>query len=242
MITGEIKSKVDRLWATFWNNGISNPLSIIEQISYLLFIKRLDDLDSVKKNFGRLIFSGEQQHYRWSYLKDISNSEELLKIVRNEVFTFIKNLGKSVGKNKENAYTLHMKDAVFLITNPNLLSSVVNQIDDIPMENRDISGDLYEYMLSKLNTAGTNGQFRTPRHIIQMIVELMSPGRADIICDPACGTGGFLAAAAEYLRDDFNCEYFKNDIFHGFDFDSTMLRISSMNLMLHGIKNPQIQA
>ena len=242
MITGEIKSKVDRLWATFWNNGISNPLSMIEQISYLLFIKRLDDLELVEKSVSKPIFSGEQQHYRWSYLKNLSDSGEMLQIVRDEIFPFIKNLGQSIGKNGENAYTLHMKDAVFLITNPNLLSSVVNQIDDIPMENRDISGDLYEYMLSKLNSAGTNGQFRTPRHIIQMIVELMSPGTKDIICDPACGTGGFLVAAAEYLDDSFNCEYFKNNIFQGFDFDSTMLRISSMNLMLHGIENPQIQA
>jgi len=242
MITGEIKSKVDRLWATFWNNGISNPLSMIEQISYLLFIKRLDDLELVEKSVSKPIFSREQQHYRWSYLKNLSDSGEMLQIVRDEIFPFIKNLGQSIGKNRENAYTLHMKDAVFLITNPSLLVNVVNQIDAIPMENRDISGDLYEYMLSKLNSAGTNGQFRTPRHIIQMIVELMSPGATDIICDPACGTGGFLVAAAEYLCDSFNCEYFKNNRFHGFDFDSTMLRISSMNLMLHGIENPQIQA
>ncbi|MEM7713201.1 MAG: class I SAM-dependent DNA methyltransferase [Cyanobacteria bacterium P01_A01_bin.68] len=242
MITGEIKSKVDRLWATFWNNGISNPLSMIEQISYLLFIKRLDDLELLDKSVSKPIFSREQQHYRWSYLKNISDSGEMLQIVRDEVFPFIKNLGQSIGKNRENAYTLHMKDAVFLITNPSLLVNVVNQIDAIPMENRDISGDLYEYMLSKLNSAGTNGQFRTPRHIIQMIVELMSPGRADIICDPACGTGGFLVAAVEYLRDSCNCESFKSNRFHGFDFDSTMLRISSMNLMLHGIENPQIQA
>ncbi|BAY82141.1 type I restriction enzyme M protein [Calothrix parasitica NIES-267] len=238
MITGEIKYKIDRLWTTFWNNGISNPLSMIEQISYLLFIKRLDDLELVEKSGVKPIFSLEQQHYRWSYFKNLSNSEEMLQIVRDEVFPFIKNLGK----NEENDYTLHMKDAVFLITNPNLLTNVVNQIDAIPMENRDISGDLYEYMLSKLNSAGTNGQFRTPRHIIQMIVELMSPGTKDIICDPACGTGGFLVAAVEYLRDSFNCEYFKSNTFQGFDFDSTMLRISSMNLMLHGIENPQIQA
>lgn len=231
MITGEIKSKVDRLWTTFWNNGISNPLSIIEQISYLLFIKRLDDLGLQK-----------QQHYRWSYLKNLSDSEEMLQIVRDEVFPFIKNLGQDIWKNGENAYTRHMKDAVFLITNPSLLANVVNQIDAIPTEDRDISGDLYEYMLSKLNSAGTNGQFRTPRHIIQMIVELMSPGTEDIICDPACGTGGFLVAAAEYLRDSFNYEHFKSNIFYGFDFDSTMLRISSMNLILHGIKDPQIQA
>ncbi|MEO0841797.1 MAG: N-6 DNA methylase [Cyanobacteria bacterium J06643_5] len=244
MITGEIKSKVDRLWTTFWNNGISNPLSIIEQISYLLFIKQLDNLKLVEKSVGT-IFSREQQHYRWSYLKNISDSEKMLKIVRDEVFPFIKNLDQDIGENKENAYTYHMKDAVFLITNPNLLVNVVNQIDAIPVEDRDISGDLYEYMLSKLNNAGTNGQFRTPRHIIQMIVELMSPGATDIICDPACGTGGFLVSAVEYLRDLKNEPVnFKNfsSKFHGFDFDSTMLRISSMNLMLHGIEDPQIKA
>ncbi|MDY6899216.1 MAG: class I SAM-dependent DNA methyltransferase [Cyanobacteriota bacterium] len=241
MITGEIKAKVDRLWTTFWNNGISNSLRIIEQISYLLFIKQLDDLELVEKSVGT-IFSREQQHYRWSYFKNLSDSEEMLQIVRDEIFPFIKNLGQNIGKNGENAYTRHMKDAVFLITNPTLLANVVNQIDAIPMKDRDISGDLYEYMLSKLNSAGTNGQFRTPRHIIQMIVELMSPGRKDIICDPACGTGGFLVAAAEYLRDSLDCEHFENSMFHGFDFDSTMLRISSMNLMLHGIEDPQIQA
>ncbi|MCJ8278762.1 MAG: type I restriction-modification system subunit M [Rivularia sp. ALOHA_DT_140] len=233
MITGEMKKKVDRLWTTFWNNGISNPLSIIEQISYLLFIKQLDDLDFIK----------EEQRYRWSFFCNLSDSEEILRIVRDEVFPFIKNLGGSIG---DNAYTRHMKDAVLLIQNPALLANVLGQINAIPMEDRDISGDLYEYMLSKLNTAGTNGQFRTPRHIIKMIVELMAPGDEDIICDPACGTGGFLVAAAEYLRDlkakDENHEGFDSKIFHGFDFDSTMLRISSMNLMLHGIENPQIEA
>ena len=148
----------------------------------------------------------------------------------------------NIGKNGKKAYTRHMQDAVFLITNPTLLTNVVGQIDAIPMEDRDISGDLYEYMLSKLSTAGTNGQFRTPRHIMQMIVELMSLGGEDIICDPACGTGGFLVAAAEYLRNSLNCEHFEGNIFHGFDFDSTMLRISSMNMMLHGIEDPQIEA
>jgi len=243
MITGEMRSKVDRLWTTFWNNGISNPLSMIEQISYLLFIKRLDDLELLKekKSFSKSIFLQEQQHYRWSYFKNLSDSEEMLRIVRDEVFPFIKNLGRN-GKNGENAYTLHMQDAVFLISSPALLANVVGQIDGIPMEDRDMSGDLYEYMLSKLNAAGTNGQFRTPRHIIKMIVELMSPEAKDIICDPACGTGGFLVAAAEYLRDSLNCEHFESNMFHGFDFDSTMLRISSMNLMLHGIEDPQIRA
>ncbi len=235
MITGKMKSKVDRLLTTFWNNGISNPLCAAEQISYLLFIKRLDDLE-LAKSLEKPIFSPQQQRCRWYFFKNLANSEEMLQIVRDEAFPLIKNLGTNV----KGAYTRHMKDAVFLISSAALLANVVRQIDDMPTEDRDISGDLYEYMLSKLNSAGTNGQFRTPRHIIKMIVELMSPGVTDIICDPACGTGGFLAAAAEYLGNLRDLSL--NSQFHGFDFDATMLRISSMNLMLHGIENPQIEA
>jgi type I restriction enzyme M protein len=259
MITGEMKSKVDRLWTTFWNNGISNPLSVIEQISYLLFIKRLDDLELAKEKkaqrLGRAvkdpIFSEDKQRCRWSYFKNLTDSEEMLRIVRDEAFPFIKTLGGEAG---DNAYTHHMKDAVFLIASSALLAGVVGQIEQIPMEDRDTKGDLYEYMLSKLTTAGTNGQFRTPRHIIKMIVELMAPGEREIICDPACGTGGFLVAAAEYVRElkdsegnlilnaPGNREHFNSEMFHGFDFDATMLRIGSMNLMLHGIENPKIEA
>jgi type I restriction enzyme M protein len=259
MITGELRSKVDRLWTTFWNNGISNPLSVIEQISYLLFIKRLDDLELAKERKAQRlnrpvqdpIFSAEQQHCRWSHFKNLTDAEEMLRLVRDEAFPFIKNLG---GQLAENAYTRHMKDAMFLIANPALLSNVVGQIDQIPMEDRDTKGDLYEYMLSKLSTAGTNGQFRTPRHIIKMMVELMAPGPREIICDPACGTAGFLVAAAEYVREQKdsagnlilngpgNREHFDSEMFHGFDFDATMLRIGSMNLMLHGIEDPKIEA
>jgi type I restriction enzyme M protein len=206
MITGELKSKVDRLWTTFWNNGISNPLSVIEQISYLLFIKRLDDLELAKERKAQRlggaikdpVYSPDQQCCRWSYFKNLTDSEEMLRIVRDEAFPFIKHLGGTAG---ESAYSRHMKDAVFLVANPALLGNVVTQIDQIPMEDRDTKGDLYEYMLSKLTTAGTNGQFRTPRHIIKMMVELMAPGPREIICDPACGTGGFLVAAAEYVRE-----------------------------------------
>lgn len=258
-ITGEIKSKVDKLWTTFWNNGISNPLSVIEQISYLLFIKRLDDLELLKEKKAQKFktpvkdstFSAEQQKSRWSHFKNLSDADEMLRIVRDEAFPFIKNLG---GTAVETAYARHMKDAVFLIASPALLTNVVSQIEQIPMKDRDTKGDLYEYMLSKLTTAGTNGQFRTPRHIIKMMVDLMNPGAREIICDPACGTGGFLVAAAEYmqnLRDSEgslilnapgNREHFNSEMFHGFDFDGTMLRIGSMNLMLHGIENPDIQA
>jgi type I restriction enzyme M protein len=258
MITGELKSKVDRLWTTFWNNGISNPLSVIEQISYLLFIKRLDDLELVKEKkaqrLGRPVENpifGEKKHARWSYFKNITDAEEMLRVVRDEAFPFIKNLG---GEAVKSAYARHMKDAMFLIANPGLLTNVVSQIDSIPMEDRDTKGDLYEYMLSKLTTAGTNGQFRTPRHIIRMMVELMAPGPREIICDPACGTAGFLVSVAEYLQElkdsdgnlilnaPGNREHFNKEMFHGFDFDATMLRIGSMNLMLHGIEDPKIEA
>ena len=258
MITGELKSKVDKLWTTFWNNGISNPLSVIEQISYLLFIKRLDDLELAKeKGALRLrrqvkdpMFSAEQQHLRWSQFKN-QDAETMLAIVRDEAFPFIKTMGKAI---EGSTYTKHMKDAVFLIASPALLAAVIDQIEQIPMEDRDTQGDLYEYMLSKLSTAGTNGQFRTPRHIIKMMVELMAPGARDVICDPACGTAGFLVAAAEYVRglktedggDVLNApgnrEHFNHEMFHGFDFDATMLRIGSMNLMLHGIEQPIIEA
>ncbi|NJR15005.1 MAG: SAM-dependent DNA methyltransferase [Calothrix sp. CSU_2_0] len=278
MITGELKSKVDRLWTSFWNNGISNPLSVIEQISYLLFIKRLDDLElakekkaqRLKKPVEKPLFSPDEQICRWSYFKNLDDAEEMLRIVRDKAFPFIKNLGSKNGdktngektnddktstdKAVNTAYARHMKDAVFLIGSPSLLANVVAQIDDIPMEDRDTKGDLYEYMLSKLTTAGTNGQFRTPRHIIKMIVDLMAPNPRDIICDPACGTGGFLVAASEYLRElqdsggnlvlnaPGNWEHFNRDMFHGFDFDATMLRIGSMNLMQHGIEDPKIEA
>lgn len=195
MITGEMKSKVDRLWSTFWSNGISNPLSVIEQISYLLFIKRLDDLELAKERkatrLGRLvmdpIFGPEQQRCRWSHFRNLTDAEEMLRIVRDEAFPFIKRMG---GGEDASAYARHMRDAVFMIVSPALLANVVGQIDQIPMEDRDTKGDLYEYMLSKLETAGQNGQFRTPRHIIKMMVQMMAPGPREIVCDPACGTGG----------------------------------------------------
>jgi len=259
MITGDLKSKVDKLWTTFWNNGISNPLSVIEQISYLLFIKRLDDLELAKEKKAQRLnravqnptFGAGQQRIRWSHFKNLDDSEEMLRIVRDEAFPFIKDMGNF---STESAYARHMKDATFMIASPALLASVVQQIEQIPMEDRDTKGDLYEYMLSKLSTAGTNGQFRTPRHIIKMMVELLAPGPREMICDPACGTGGFLVAAAEYLRElqdsegqtvlnaPGNREHFNSEMFHGFDFDATMLRIGSMNLMLHGIEDPKIEA
>lgn len=257
MITGELKSKVDKLWDTFWSNGISNPLSVIEQISYLLFIKQLDEKELVnekralrlKEEVKAIIFGEHQQNCRWSHFKELP-PEDMLKAVRDGAFPFIKELGGSDGSR---AYAKHMKDAVFLISSAAFLANVVAQIDKLPTSSADTKGDLYEYMLSKLTTAGQNGQFRTPRHIIKMMVELMEPGPRDVICDPACGTAGFLVAVAEYLEklEDSNGfvlnapgnrEHFNRQMFHGFDFDGTMLRIGSMNLMQHGLEDPKIEA
>lgn len=252
MLTGENKGKIDKVWNTFWSGGISDPLRVIEQISFLLFIKRLDDIHTAReKQANRLgkpikepIFGPGQENLRWSRFREFE-AEEMFRTVSMEVFPFIKNLHGG----EDTAYSRHMKDAIFMIPTPSLLERVVEQISDVPMEDRDTKGDLYEYMLSKLTTAGTNGQFRTPRHIIRMMVELMQPRPDDIICDPACGTAGFLVAAGEYLRerhaDLFHNEaqkrHFNTKLFNGFDFDSTMLRIASMNMMLHGVENPAIE-
>jgi type I restriction enzyme M protein len=234
LITGEIKNQVDGIWTTFWTNGISNPMSVIEQISYLLFIKRLDDLELAKERKAQRLggpvegprFGPHQQHLRWSRFKNLGDGAEMLKLVRDEVFPFIKTLG---GDGAATSYARHMKDAVFLITSPALLTSVVDQMEKLPLEDRDTKGDLYEYMLSKLTTAGQNGQFRTPRHIIRMMVEMVSPTITDVVCDPACGTAGFLVSAAEYLREltdeagnlVLNArgarEHFNKGMFHGFD-------------------------
>ena len=251
-ITGELKSKIDGIWTTFWNNGIANPITVIEQLSYLLFIKRLDDIHTAReKRANRLqhpieapIFGSEQQGLRWSHFKNEADATKVLTLIREEVFPFIKTLG--VGE--ESSYTQHMKDAVFLITNAGMLKSVIEQLDAIPMKKRDTKGDIYEYMLSKIASAGQNGQFRTPRHIIAMMVRLVGPKPTDTICDPACGTAGFLVEAGEYLRlahpelfhDKEQKAHFNNAMFYGFDFDATMLRIGSMNMMLHGIEDPDI--
>lgn len=206
MITGEIRSKVDRLWDRFWSGGIANPLTVVEQISYLLFIKRLDDIHTAReKKANRLggaienpIFTPEQTHFRWSVFKDF-DAEKMHSTIMSEVFPFIKELGNG----NSSSFTRYMKDAVFMIPTPALLVDVVEKISDIPMEDRDTKGDLYEYMLNKLSQAGTNGQFRTPKHIIKMMVELTNPNPADIICDPACGTAGFWVTASEYLRANY---------------------------------------
>lgn len=252
MITGEIKNQVDQVWNAFWSGGVSNPLSVIEQITYLLFAKRLDDIHTAKEAQANMlgetieepIFEPDQDHLRWSRFKDYE-PERKFEVFKDEVFVFIKSLNGRAGS----SYTKFMKDAVFIIPNPALLDKVVNLLDAIPMEDRDTKGDLYEYMLSKIATAGQNGQFRTPRHIIKMMVELTAPTPKDIICDPACGTCGFLVSAAEYLEDhhkdilmdDELKEHFHHHMFHGSDFDSSMLRIGAMNMTLHGIDNPLIE-
>jgi type I restriction enzyme M protein len=254
MLTGEIRNQVDRIWDAFWTGGISNPLEVIEQFTYLLFIKRLDDLHTVAENkANRLqkpienpVFNSKQQKLRWSHFKNSAPSE-MYKTIAEDVFPFIKNLG---GQDKS-TFTIHMKDARFTLPpeKAGLLAKVVDMIDRVPMEDRDTKGDLYEYMLSKLSTAGTNGQFRTPKHIRDMMVALMKPSPKDVICDPASGTCGFLVSAVEYLyahhKDLFTDaklrDHFNHHMFHGFDFDSTMLRIGSMNMLLHSVENPDIR-
>lgn len=252
MITGEIKSQIDRVWDTFWSGGISNSLEVIEQLTYLLFIKRLDELHTLEEakanRLGRpienAIFSPDQDHLRWSRFKNF-DPKTLYNTIADEVFPFIKAMG-----GEGSTFALHMKEARFTLPpeKAGLLARVVDMIDKIPMEDRDTKGDVYEYMLSKLSEAGQNGQFRTPRHIIKMMVALTKPNPQDTIVDPACGTAGFLVAASEYLREH-HPEVFTNpalrarfngEMFHGFDFDSVMLRIGAMNMMLHGVENPEI--
>jgi type I restriction enzyme M protein len=258
VITGAIRSQIDRIWDAFWSGGISNPLEVIEQITYLLFLRRLDELQTLEENKSsrlkkpverRAFPSGKDprgrpyEDLRWSRFKHFS-AAEMYTVVSEHVFPFLRTLGGD-----ESTYAHHMKDARFTIPTPALLAKVVDMIDQVPMEDRDTKGDLYEYMLGKIATAGQNGQFRTPRHIIRLMVELTAPTPRDVICDPACGTAGFLVAAGEYLRDHHPemlrenrlREHFHHRMFHGFDFDNTMLRIGSMNMLLHGVENPDIR-
>jgi len=256
VITGELKSKIDRVWDAFWSGGISNPLEVIEQITYLLFIRRLDDLQTLAERKARTIgtnvienplFLPGQENLRWSRFKNTA-PEVMYNTVATQVFGYLRGLGDQLGGDGS-TYSEHMRDARFTIPTPALLSKVVDMVDGIPMADRDTNGDLYEYLLSKIASAGVNGQFRTPRHIIKLMVEMMAPKPDDEICDPACGTAGFLVAASEYVRethaeallDATQRQHFHRSMFHGFDFDSTMLRIGSMNLLLHGIESPDIR-
>ncbi len=251
VITGDLKSKIDRIWDAFWSGGISNPLEVIEQITYLLFIRRLDDLQTLQENRARRLkepvtdptFLPGHEHLRWSRFKN-TDPAVMFKVVGGEVFPLLRQLG-----GEGSTYSDHMRDARFTIPTPALLSKVVDMLDDVPMDRRDTSGDLYEYMLSKIASAGQNGQFRTPRHIIELMVAMTAPKPDDEICDPACGTAGFLVTASEYLRDHHPSvmtdaaqkQDFNHSMFHGYDFDNTMLRIGSMNMLLHGIEAPDIR-
>ena len=270
MITGELKNRIDSLWDDFAAGGIVNPLTVIEQITYLMFIHDLDEADNKGSMEAMMlgishesIFKDEVEvegrtvdgkQLKWSVFQDFP-AEKMFDVVKNEVFPFIINLHSD----RESAYSKYMSDAIFMIPTPLLLSKVVEKLSDLfrmmketKLDKEDVRGDVYEYLLSKLNTAGRNGQFRTPRHIIKMMVELMQPKSDEIICDPACGTSGFLIAASEYLMEDEerkrevlfdkeNKEHYLNHMFHGYDMDRTMLRIGAMNMMAHGIDNPCIE-
>lgn len=253
MLTGELRSNVDKIWETFWTGGITNPLEVIEQFTYLLFIKGLDEIETIKESEAEIlgidfdrIFPEDKQYLRWSKFSNEGDAEKMYEIVQTEVFPFIKNLHG----NKESAYSKYMGDAIFKIPTPLMLSKIVDGVNNIKFDKeKDTKGDLYEHLLSKVATAGTNGQFRTPRHIIDMIVNLMKPTPEDVIVDPAAGSAGFLVSSQEYLRKNHNDlflvqdlkEHFNNSMFYGFDMDRTMLRIGAMNMMLHGVDNPNIE-
>jgi type I restriction enzyme M protein len=251
VITGELKQKVDSVWQAFWSGGISNPLGVIEQITYLIFLRRLDDLQTAKENRANRthqpienpIYADDKQQLRWSRFKNMP-PENMLALVRDEVFPWLREVG-----GEGSTYSTQMEGAQFTIPTANLLTKVVDLIDEIPIGEQDTKGDIYEYMLGKIATAGQNGQFRTPRHIIRLMVGIMAPGPGDEICDPACGTAGFLMEAAQYvsrthqeaLLDLTQRKHFNHSMFHGFDFDGTMLRIASMNMLLHEVEQPDIR-
>ncbi|WP_420583106.1 type I restriction-modification system subunit M [Reichenbachiella sp.] len=257
MITGELKSKVDKIWEAFWSGGVANPLTVIEQFTYLLFLRRLDEkqlLEEKKANVAKIaikspVFTDKQQELRWSRFKNI-DAEKMFELFTKTtedrpltVFDHMKEVGDTGG-----VFSEHMKGATFMIPTARLLDQVVQMIDKIDMKDRDTKGDLYEYLLSKIATAGTNGQFRTPRHIIKMMVDMIRPSKDEIICDPSCGTAGFLVAAGEYFQENHKDlfmdnsfrEHFNKKMFNGIEFDSTMLRIGAMNLQLHGIETPNL--
>lgn len=252
MITGEIKNKIDNIWTILWTEGSTNPLTNIEQLTYLLFMKDLDKAELTKERDNAVlglpyksIFPEEKQLYRWSQFKQLGNNDDLFELMQQKIFPFMKKLK---GDEDETAFSRYMREATFQINKPSTLQRVISILDELPTDDKDMQGDIYEYLLSKLQQAGTNGQFRTPRHIIKMIVAMMQPKPKDTIIDPAMGSAGFLVAASEYLRDHHNdlfmndqlSEHYHNEMFHGNDMDSTMLRIGAMNMMLHGVDNPQI--
>jgi type I restriction enzyme M protein len=264
MITGEIKNRIDAIWDTFWTGGITNSITILEQMTYLFFMKMLDDAQRTKEAdanaFGVAVkdptFKDGLWHnpetdrdvpyssLRWHVFKN-TEAEAMFRTISRDVFVFIKTLNEG----KESAYSKFMANASFLIQSPRTLVKIVEGIDSLDMNNRDTMGDVYEYVLGKMAASGNNGQFRTPRHIIRMMVELMEPNLKDTICDPAMGSAGFIVESAKFIQSHYksellkkeNSEHYKNGMLHGFDTDATMLRIGAMNLMLHGVDNPDIQ-
>lgn len=266
MITGELKNKIDSLWDIFAAGGLVNPLDVIEQITYLMFIHDLDEADNLRAKesamlglpyqsmFADTVIINERpvdgKQLKWSVFRDFP-AGKMYSVMQEAVFPFIKQLHGD----KNSAYSKYMDDAIFKLPTPLLLSKVVATLDEIynqmaQVHDSDIRGDVYEYLLSKISQSGRNGQFRTPRHIIKMMVALMQPKPDDIICDPACGTSGFLVAAGEYLKENHKEEIFfnkqkkdhyMNGLFHGYDMDRTMLRIGAMNMMTHGVENPFIE-
>lgn len=269
MVTGELKRRVDALWTEFWQGGITNPLTVIEQITFLMYARLLDINEARDENrqkrtgkpFQRR-FKEDEQHLRWSQFRHLG-SDQMLPLVRDKVFPHFRTTVAS-----GTAFAEFMKDAQLMIQKPGLLVKAVNMIHELPLTEGDTKGDLYEYLLSKLTTAGINGQFRTPRHIIRLMVNMLEPKPTDVIGDPACGTGGFLVSVMEYLLETYTSpeavieekdpetgavekiftgdlleeyrEHIRSGMFHGFDFDATMLRIAAMNLMLHGVDDPDI--
>ena len=263
MITGEIKNRIDAIWDTYWVGGITNPMSVLEQMTYLFFMKMIDDAQLKKEAEANILgvqianptFKDGLWHnpetdndvpynsLRWHVFKNME-ATQMFNTIRNDAFAFIKNLNEG----KSSAYSRFMRDAVFLIQNPRTLTKIVDGVDALDMTNRDAMGDVYEYILGKMAASGNNGQFRTPRHIIRMMVELMQPTLKDEICDPAMGSAGFIVESAKYIAEHYkqellkkeNAEHFRGSMFHGFDTDSTMLRIGAMNLMLHGVEEPDV--
>lgn len=269
MITGELKRRIDALWTEFWQGGITNPLTVIEQVTFLMYARLLDINESRDesrmKRTGRTYlqrFSDEEQYLRWSQFRHLG-ADDMLPLVRDKVFPHFRKSSTS-----GTAFAEFMKDAQLMIQKPSLLVKAVNMIDQLPLTEGDAKGDLYEYLLSKLTTAGINGQFRTPRHIIRLMVDMLKPQPSDVIGDPACGTGGFLVQVMQYLLETYSSpggvleerdpetgkteriftgdlleqhrSHIRSHMFHGFDFDATMLRIAAMNLMLHGVDDPDI--
>ncbi|MDV0441726.1 class I SAM-dependent DNA methyltransferase [Methanorbis furvi] len=266
MITGVLRNKIDGLWEVFWTGGLTNPLDVIEQITYLMFVHDLDDMDNERSKesvmlglsyssiFDRKVRISEElcdaKILKWSVFRDFP-AARMYEVMQSGVFPFI----KSLDSNRDSAYSQYMGDAIFKVPTPAKLTQIVDALDGIyglmkQGEMDDTKGDVYEYLLSKISTSGTNGQFRTPRHIIRMMVELMAPKPGEVICDPACGTAGFLVSVGEYLRERYLEEIFYDKdqlshyhagMFFGYDMDRTMLRIGAMNMMTHGVRSPHIE-